>query len=372
MTIRQPTAPVRDCARSLAALAASLDDGRPLGAGVEEHCRSCPSCARELRLAESASALLRALPRLEPDESLAPRLQRALAVERARRGLPDAALEALGARLLRRAPRMAAAEAVWPRIAARVQPLAARRDARLCGRFHRLVERHLDGELPPGLSCALDHHAARCPTCARGLAAARSARALLRSGRRIELSPSRVLELRRGVTATTAPRYGRALPAVLAAAAVVAIVGLATMDLRQRVASPGPTLGPGGGRAVALAEPTSQPSPDREPSAAPQATPSGARGRPVPAGPPGAARSVSRARARNVARTPDPSRRPAAAEAGRATPDRLEPGAEGAGGQPVLVVAEQGSGRRTATGGTRTGRGAATAIGRVDAETLTL
>lgn len=375
MSIRQPNpraGRAARCGQFRTALAAWLEEGSPLPADAEEHCRSCPACARERRLAVRANALLCQLPRLEPSAALARRLHRALVAERTRRGLPDPSLDGLGAGLLRRARRVPTTEAAWPAIAARIGPLAARREARLCRRFGRLVERRLDGELSPGLTRALDNHAARCAACARSLAAARAARCLLRSSRRLELTPARARALGWGIAAPPSPRYGRALPAMLAAAIVVTLVGLAGLSLRDRSAPPEVPTSPAMGHAVALADPAPRPQGvDGEAAAAPIAPSRETPGESVRSGgrTPGTARATGRARARRPAAGPASGSR--VVREANVAPDRLESGREGAGGQPVLVVASRGSDTPVAPRGP-TGDRAATAIGRVDAQTLTL
>lgn len=168
----------RRCAWALRQLDCFLDgtiEPSALDAFVA-HARDCASCAATLAAAQRAREALGNLPRLT-DDQLPARIN--AAVVRVAENDTRTVQRSL-ARLPRAKPSPGHREAIRASVAAQASARAG-----MCRTFGDRVEALLDGDLPAGLTLALERHALGCSVCAHTLATAKTGRAALAGAPRL-------------------------------------------------------------------------------------------------------------------------------------------------------------------------------------------
>lgn len=140
------------------------------------HARDCASCAATLAAAQRAREALGNLPRLT-DDQLPARINAAVA--RVAENDTRTVQRSL-ARLPRAKPSPGHREAIRASVAAQASARAG-----MCRTFGDRVEALLDGDLPAGLTLALERHALGCSVCAHTLATAKTGRAALAGAPRL-------------------------------------------------------------------------------------------------------------------------------------------------------------------------------------------
>lgn len=333
-------------------------------AAVLRHSESCEACARAVSLARAARQRLLATPRAAAPEAIRAAVHAAVA--------PDA----LAVGVLRALPTVAPPPTLAPGIHRAVATQAAVRQAALCARFAREVDRLVRGELGEGEALAFERHAAACAACDLLLERARAAASVLRDLPRLPPVPAALVGTRAALACEHERRAASARRApvwAVAAAAAACLVFLGLMYGPSLIA-PGPlgrTTGPMvAGNPEAPAEPAGLASGGNAPAervvtdTAPPEPASGAN----PVGTPVTRRAPTRHYVRSG---PGPatsvSREPVAPK-----PDGPPDGFAPDRGHPIVVVA---SAPPSGLAGPRPASdqvAGATSVGRSDRATLTL
>lgn len=329
---------------------------------VLRHAEGCAECARSLALARGARQLLLATPRKTPPEGVRAAVCSAVA--------PDATAVAV----LRALPRVTPPPELAACIHRVVAAEAAARQAGVCARFAREVDRLIDGELVEGEALALHRHAAACGACSVLLERARAAASALRSLPRLRPASAALADTCAAVAGERERRTGstRRAPAwAVAAAAAACLVFFALMY--------GPSF---------VAPRPSAPVPASERAAAyiPEA-PAGEPGEIAPAEP-----AVSGPGTGSFTRSVQPARRAATRRASAheyapstaghettGTPEPVAPKPDGAPdsfapgrGHPIVVVASAPPAGPIEPRPEPGGAAGATSVGRADQATLAL